>query len=462
MKKQRILVSVLALALLLTLAGGITQAQGPGPQKEEMQPQTELSIESAVHSKFSYQGRLTDGGNPVNGSRNMIFRLYSDSSCTTQVGSDIVKGNVQVSDGFFDVELEVDHSDFNGQALWLEVEVGGTPIGCQEILPVPYALSLRPGAKISASNWLFPLPLLQGAVGSSTYWKLGDVGYSRPLVVDSVYGVRGNAPGNSTVDAYGVEGNAETTTSHAYGVYGTATSEKGGFSYGVYGLADYYGVYGLADYYGVYGKATYQTGKGVYGYASDNSGTNYGVYGRTNSYNGYGGYFKNVAGGVDILAAGSGIIKSKADTEIAISPLKAVKVADPANNYRYSYSSGGYLVVNVIEPGPNYPVMIPVDIPASLFGAGQKVKEISVCRQRGPQYGGTYITETIVRSIRNDGSHTDYIDDGMDHFGATSWSCYTSSASTPSAIDGSMVVILKVHSPGDLKIGKIIVTLTEE
>jgi hypothetical protein len=67
------------------------------------------------------------------------------------VGSDIVKSDVQVTNGLFSVYLDVTHSNFNGQGLWLKVFVDGTGLGCEEILPVPYALSLRPGADIRGS-----------------------------------------------------------------------------------------------------------------------------------------------------------------------------------------------------------------------------------------------------------------------------------------------------------------------
>jgi hypothetical protein len=150
MKAEKFLPQVLVIGLLLALAGSVSLglAQGPEPPERWRQPQGEVSIAATVGSKFSYQGVLKENGSPVTGSRAMTFRLYSDDSCTTQVGSDIDKPGVPVTNGLFSVELDVTHSDFDGQGLWLEVEVGGTKIGCQGILPVPYALSLRPGATI--------------------------------------------------------------------------------------------------------------------------------------------------------------------------------------------------------------------------------------------------------------------------------------------------------------------------
>jgi len=61
--------------------------------------------------------------------------------------------DVPVNNGLFTVQLPVNTAQFSGQALWLRIQVNGqwlTPR--QELLPVPYALSLRPGALISGSE----------------------------------------------------------------------------------------------------------------------------------------------------------------------------------------------------------------------------------------------------------------------------------------------------------------------
>lgn len=149
MKGVRILLGVLALGLLLALAVGLSLAQEPEPE-DEVQPQGDVSIVATVSSKISYQGVLKESGTPVNGTRTITFTLYSDDSCSTDVDT-IVEHDVPITDGLFGVDLDVDQSDFDGRGLWLGAEVGGTKIGCQEILPVPYALSLRPGAHIEGA-----------------------------------------------------------------------------------------------------------------------------------------------------------------------------------------------------------------------------------------------------------------------------------------------------------------------
>jgi hypothetical protein len=180
------------------------------------------------------------------------------------VGSDIVKSDVQVTNGLFSVDLDVAHGHFNGQGLWLEVEVGGTKIGCEEILPVPYALSLRPGADIIGS--------IDG---------------------DSVLEARNESSADRSIGVFGL---ASATSGTTYGVYGYSPSTSGT------------GVYGSA---GAASGTTY----GVYGYARSPDG--YGVYGENLA-----------PGGVALKAGGNGIIQSTADSYIFIPGNEFIKNVD--------------------------------------------------------------------------------------------------------------------------------------
>jgi hypothetical protein len=177
--------------------------------------------QGAVDSKISYQGTLLQSGQPVNGSRNMVFRLYSDAACSVQVGGDIARNGVPVNNGFFSVELDMGQNHFYGRALWLETEVEGSLIGCQEILPTPYALSLRPGAQIRGSSgseeWGDSLLNIEHSGAGRAFFSKSDDG-------TGVHGYSRNSTGVSgRSDAAG----DQPTKS---GVYGYAT---GGF--GLYG-----------------------------------------------------------------------------------------------------------------------------------------------------------------------------------------------------------------------------------
>jgi hypothetical protein len=107
-----------------------------------------------VESKINYQGQLTDDtGNPLDGTYDMQFLFYDSAVSGSQVGSTITENDVAVTNGLFNVKLDVNQADFDGQGLWLEMIVEGETLSPrQEILPVPYALSLKPGARIGGDS----------------------------------------------------------------------------------------------------------------------------------------------------------------------------------------------------------------------------------------------------------------------------------------------------------------------
>ena len=204
MKRRWTFIGVLAVGLLLALAVGMTQAQGSDAGEE---PHAEsLSIAATVGQKISYQGTLTDDGTPVDGAREMVFKLYSDDGCSTSVDT-IDAGSVEVNDGVFDVVLTVNQDDFNGQGLWLEVEVGGTGVGCEELLPVPYALSLRPGAVISDADTSVEVNRFDEGTG---------------FQLDAYYGVYAEADGPGA--NYGIRGES---SGMGAGVVGVSNSASG-------------------------------------------------------------------------------------------------------------------------------------------------------------------------------------------------------------------------------------------
>jgi hypothetical protein len=250
MKTVSSLSAILLVGALFALAGSVALglAQGPEPPEQGL-PQGDLSLEATVASKFSYQGLLREDGNPVTGSRDLTFRLFEDEGCSTQVGDDIDRPGVQVSNGLFSVELEVTHSHFNGQGLWLEAALGNTRIGCQEILPVPYALSLKPGAIISDTTSLVELNHLRVDLSTDMVQRQG---------------LRAEVTGSHDF-AYGLMGLAANSSVSNVGVYGGSE----GPGVGVYGSADQGdGVTGISDSgSGVYGHST--DGNGVTGYSAN-------------------------------------------------------------------------------------------------------------------------------------------------------------------------------------------------
>lgn len=258
MNRMRFVPYLLLIGLLLVSPGSMRVGLAQGPERQgKVQPQSDVSVPGMVAAGFSFQGVLREDTNPVTGTRDMTFRLYSDDDCTTQLDS-VHKASVQVTEGLFSVELRGDPYDFNGRGLWLEVEVGGTSLGCQEIIPVPYALSLRPGAMIDSTTSAARLAFCAGSLGEGDYRCVGAYG-------EGQWGVHGRSSGG-----FGVRGESDGTS--GTGVYGA------GPDYGVQGEGGI-GVYGSGQDVGVEGQSVYGTG----------------VKGTTQDASGYGGYFENSA-----------------------------------------------------------------------------------------------------------------------------------------------------------------------
>src|SRR5262245_15898749 len=100
---------------------------------------------------FTYQGKLTDNGNPTNGNYDLKFELFDTVTIGTgtQQGSTVTVSNVLVTSGIFTVSLDfgVCSSCFNGAARFLEIAVKPTNSGNfttlaprQPIASTPYAI----------------------------------------------------------------------------------------------------------------------------------------------------------------------------------------------------------------------------------------------------------------------------------------------------------------------------------
>ncbi len=147
-------VAVLPALIALALFTGLTHAQGLGPNGN-VQPHSPESVTAAVGDAIPIQGRLTDAsGNPLNGNYNMTFNLYD----VVDGGTALCSYNnpaVVVTNGLFSVNMTgCDNADINGAQLYLGVTVGtdAEMDPRQPIYAVPYARSLRPGARIGGSN----------------------------------------------------------------------------------------------------------------------------------------------------------------------------------------------------------------------------------------------------------------------------------------------------------------------
>jgi hypothetical protein len=130
----------------------------------------------AVGTAFTYQGRLSDGGNPAGGNYDFRFRLALDPQGNNYAGSPVLSNGVPVSGGLFTVSLDFG-SVFTGSNYWLEVDVrtnGATAYSSltplQTLSPVPYALfALTPAGPAGAAGPQGPVGPAgaQGTTGST-------------------------------------------------------------------------------------------------------------------------------------------------------------------------------------------------------------------------------------------------------------------------------------------------------
>lgn len=97
---------------------------------------------------FTYQGRLSQNGQPANGAHDIAFTLYDAANGGNALGAPQVETQFPVVDGLFTVSLAFP-GVFTGNQTWLEVSVDGQPLLPRQAVsttPVAqYALSGNPG-----------------------------------------------------------------------------------------------------------------------------------------------------------------------------------------------------------------------------------------------------------------------------------------------------------------------------
>ena len=106
---------------------------------------------SPVGTEFTYQGRLTEAGEPVTDPVDLTFRLFAQPSGGSPLtpGGVLVANDFQVGeDGYFTIDLDFgDH--FNGEPRWLEIQVNATVLTPrQPVMPAPYAMVATTAANV--------------------------------------------------------------------------------------------------------------------------------------------------------------------------------------------------------------------------------------------------------------------------------------------------------------------------
>src|SRR5436190_823803 len=67
---------------------------------------------SGQATAFSYQGRLTEGAAPTNGTFDFSFVLFSAASGGSPIGAEVLRDDVRVAAGLFTVVLDFGSSPF--------------------------------------------------------------------------------------------------------------------------------------------------------------------------------------------------------------------------------------------------------------------------------------------------------------------------------------------------------------
>jgi hypothetical protein len=138
-RNLRIVLVILAVSLAMTTNLGFAQESPRQPEAVQL---------SLAGNAFTYQGYLTDGGSPANGTYDFVFSLYADLAGTQWVATAPALGDVPVADGVFTVQPDFTdplygdiHFYFNGEARYLKIGV-------------------RPGSSVSSYTYLTPLQAL--------------------------------------------------------------------------------------------------------------------------------------------------------------------------------------------------------------------------------------------------------------------------------------------------------------
>lgn len=124
----------IAVSLVLVLAAGIVSA-------------------APVTQSISFQGNLTNAaGTPLSGTYSVTFRLYNVATGGTALATDTHA--VTAARGLYTTTLNFPARINNGQGLWVGVQRSPDPEKTPRsvLRPVPYALSLRPGAVVAGSG----------------------------------------------------------------------------------------------------------------------------------------------------------------------------------------------------------------------------------------------------------------------------------------------------------------------
>ena len=375
-----ILAALLALVCLASPLAGANQPAGDPPAVQEVR------VAAAVSPLLQYQGRLLDppSGEPVADTEyTMRFSIYAVDSGGTALWTDTKI--VPVENGLFGTvlgdnpALPLDQTLFNGQALWLGVQVGtdseATPR--QPLLPVPYALGLVPGAVIDVDNADIADGALSPAKIDGTAWTGANHGAGSGLDADLLDGQDSSAFVNTT-------GPDTISGSSADPILEVNQSGNG---------------VGMVVY-AANGVAVYSENDGPYSAINGwNNGTGSGVYGWNEGSAGWGGRFYS-ASGPALFADGA--IESSASSILWVPGIEGV--VPPVWGVDVSIWPNGRIGLTTTTTG-QWSFYIPVSIYSVQYGQDVTVEELTVYYYTSDS--SSYIEETLLVKSASAGTSAD-------------------------------------------------------
>jgi hypothetical protein len=122
----------------------------------------------ALTPAFTYQGELRVAAGPANADFDMQFRLYNAETGGSQIGGQVTRFGVTVTNGLFAVPLDFGPAQFAGDRQWLEIAIrpaGGSAYETlsprTEVTAAPYAWS----AAVALANSVTTTSIVDGTVG---------------------------------------------------------------------------------------------------------------------------------------------------------------------------------------------------------------------------------------------------------------------------------------------------------
>ena len=161
----------------------------------------------ATATPFSYQGRLSEDGEPASGSYDLRFSLFKAPDGGAISGTPITLDDVEVEDGIFSILLDFGESVFDGSAVYLQIEA-------------------RPGSDNGAYTALSP----RQRIGAAPYAQFAIEGNRGPKGDTGPQGTKGDAGPAGSVGPVGPVGpKGDTGATGPAGAAGTqgATGPKG-------------------------------------------------------------------------------------------------------------------------------------------------------------------------------------------------------------------------------------------